>query len=451
MSLQRVLVANRGEIALRVVRACRALGIESVLAVSEADKESLPAQLADRTVCVGPAQARASYLDQKALLATALGTGADAIHPGYGFLAENPVFSEACEQHGVRFVGPRGETVRTMGNKLAAREVAKQHDVPIVPGSPRIARFEDAAAVTDEIGFPVLFKAAAGGGGRGIRIVRDASELQSTFQSAAAEAQAAFGDSTLYLERYVAHARHIEVQVFADRHGSAVHLGERDCSMQRRYQKIVEEAPAVMVPEATRESIRQSAVILTEAIGYENAGTVEFIYDEERAEYYFLEMNTRIQVEHPVTEEITGMDLVQLQLRVAAGEPLQLKQSDVRFDGHAIECRITAESPENGFRPSPGVIEGWGPPEGAGIRLDSHCYEGYRVPPFYDSLLGKLITHGRDRSQALVRMQEALERFEVTGIDTTIEFLRFLMAQPAFASGEFDTRWVESNMTAYER
>ncbi|MQA60312.1 MAG: acetyl-CoA carboxylase biotin carboxylase subunit [Actinophytocola sp.] len=447
MRIGRVLIANRGEIAERIVRACRTLGIESVVAVSAADKDSLAAQRADRAVCIGPAQVSESYLNQDALLAAALGTGADAIHPGYGFLAENPAFADACERHGVTFVGPRGETVRTMGNKLAAREVAERYGVPVVPGSAHIARYEDAVKIAGDIGYPVLFKAAAGGGGRGIRIVHGPDELRSTFEHASAEGAAAFGDGALYLERYVAAARHIEVQVFADRHGNVLHLGERDCSMQRRYQKIVEEAPAALIPEEARASLSESAAVLTKGIDYENAGTVEFLYDEDRGEYYFLEMNTRIQVEHPVTEEITGLDLVAMQLQVAAGDPLPVTQDEVRFTGHAIQCRITAESPENGFRPAPGRIVDWRPPEGPGCRVDTHCHDGYLVPPFYDSLLAKLIVHGRDRAEATERMRVALRRFKVTGIDTNIDFLAFLTAHPDFADGRFTTSWVERQLS----
>jgi acetyl-CoA carboxylase biotin carboxylase subunit len=450
VSIDRVLVANRGEIAVRIVRACRSLGIESVVAVSEADKGSLAAQHADRAVCIGPARASDSYLNHEALLAAALGVGADAIHPGYGFLSENPAFSDACESHGMTFVGPRGETIRRMGNKLAAREVAERYGVPVVPGSGHITGYEDAVKIAGDIGYPVLFKAAAGGGGRGIRIVHGPGELRSTFEHASAEAAAAFGDGTLYLERYVATARHVEVQVFADRHGNVVHLGERDCSMQRRYQKIVEEAPAALISDEARSAIRESAAVLTKGIDYENAGTVEFIYDEDRDEYYFLEMNTRIQVEHPVTEEITGLDLVGTQLQVAAGDPLPVTQDEVRFTGHAIQCRITAESPENDFRPAPGRIVDWQPPAVPGCRVDTHCFDGYLVPPFYDSLLAKVIVHGRDRAQATDRMQEALRRFKITGIDSNIDFLAFLTAHPDFREGRFDTRWVERNLDMFQ-
>ena len=447
--MKRVLVANRGEIAVRVVQACRALGLESVVAVSEADRDSMAARLADRTVCIGPAKPAASYLNQDALLAAALGTGADAVHPGYGFLAENAGFAEACQKEGLTFVGPRSETVHTMGNKLAAREAARRSGVPLVPGSDHVAAFEDAAAVAHEIGYPVLFKAAAGGGGRGIRIVHAETELEHAFRSAAAEAAAAFDDPTLYLERFVTTGRHIEVQVIGDRTGRVIHLGDRDCSLQRRYQKVLEEAPAAAVPEHAREAIFRSAVLLAEAIGYLNAGTVEFLYDEERDEHYFLEMNTRIQVEHPVTEMITGLDLVRLQLQVAAGACLSLTQEQVTFTGHAVECRVNAESPEQGFRPAPGRITRWTPPQGPGVRLDTHCFEGYVVPPFYDSLLGKLIVHGHDRAEALARTRAALRAFEVEGVATTIPFHSWLLDQPDVVTGRFGTRWLEGHLAEF--
>ena len=447
--MRRVLVANRGEIAVRVVRACRELGLESVVAVSTADRDSLAARLADRAVVIGPPRPADSYLNIQALLATAVGTGADAVHPGYGFLAENAGFAEVCEKEGLTFVGPRSESIHGMGNKLAAREAAQRSGVPLVPGSGHVRAYQDAHEVAEAIGYPVLFKAAAGGGGRGIRIVHEESGLEQAFRSASAEAAAAFGDPTLYLERYVTTGRHIEVQVIGDSTGRVLHLGERDCSLQRRYQKVLEEAPAAAVPVHAREAIRRSAVLLAEAIGYLNAGTVEFLYDEERDEHYFLEMNTRIQVEHPVTEMITGLDLVRLQLQVAAGEPLPLTQEQVTFTGHAIECRINAESPERGFSPSPGRITRWAPPEGPGVRLDTHCFEGYVVPPFYDSLLGKLVIHGRDREEALSRTRAALSGFLVEGVATTIPFHRWLLDQSDVMTGHFSTRWLESTLHGF--
>jgi acetyl-CoA carboxylase biotin carboxylase subunit len=448
LTVRRVLVANRGEIAVRIVRACRALDIESVVAYSEADRDSLAVRLADRAVCIGPARSQDSYLNQPAVLAAALGTGSDAVHPGYGFLAENAEFADACHDVGLTFVGPTGETIRRMGNKLAARATAAELGIPLVPGSPKVRDSDEARAAIAAIGLPVLIKAAAGGGGRGIRIVRDESELGPALSGAAAEAEAAFGDGTLFIERYVEVARHVEVQVLADRYGNTIHLGDRDCSLQRRYQKVVEEAPAPDLPERVRTSMRDAAVRLASGIGYENAGTVEFVYDRQRQEYHFLEMNTRIQVEHPVTEAVTGLDLVQLQLQIAGGAPLPVTQSDITISGHALECRITAESADEGFRPSPGRITAWCPPEGEGIRLDSHCFPGYVVPPFYDSLLGKLITVGEDRDAAIGRMLDALDRMQVEGIDTTLPYLARLVGSADFGSADVSTSWIERQPVA---
>jgi len=359
----RVLVANRGEIAVRVIRACRALGVESVVAVSQADRDSMAVRMADRAVCIGPAHPRESYLNIGAVVTAALGTGADAIHPGYGFLAEQPQLAKACQDNGIIFIGPRSETIQQMGNKIEARAIARKLGVPVVPGSEKVMNLHEAQDAAAAVGYPVLLKAAAGGGGRGMRIVDTADEMQRAFESASAEANAAFGDGTLYLERYIRSARHIEVQVMADHWGNVIHLGERDCSSQRRYQKVVEEAPAPRL-DTLREPILHAARTLANRTGYENAGTIEFIVDQDAQEFFFLEMNTRIQVEHPVTEMITGVDLVQEQIRVAAGLPLNISQSDVRFRGHAIECRVNAESPDHGFRPSPGRISSWRAPEG---------------------------------------------------------------------------------------
>ena len=443
MTLDRVLIANRGEIAVRVIRACRALGIRTVLAVSEADRDSLPARLADRTVCIGPPSAADSYLNVRAIVAAALGTESDAVHPGYGFLAESSELAQTCASHGIKFVGPTHEQIHSMGNKLQARSLARQCDVPVLPGSEKVHTCEEAQAFAKRIGLPVMLKAAAGGGGRGMKIVTDHRDLEPMFRSASAEARAAFGDDTLYLERYIPNARHIEVQVLGDRFGKVVHLGERDCSLQRRHQKLIEEAPAPAIADALRAHIRRAAVRLAANIRYENAGTVEFIVDQDAGTYYFLEMNTRIQVEHPVTETITGIDLVQEQFRVAGGEPLRFSQSEVSFRGHAIECRINAELPHEGFRPSPGRIVQWIPPEGPNIRLDSHCYAGYAVPVFYDSMLGKLIVYGSDRMQAVERMQRALRQFLVSGVGTTLPFLEFALGHPEFVAGRVNTRLVD--------
>ncbi len=443
-TLRRVLVANRGEIAVRILRACDALGLETVLAVSEADRDSLPARMAGRTVCIGPAQAGRSYLDRRALVAAAVGTGADALHPGYGFLAESSELAALCATHGVTFVGPTPEQILRMGNKLQARALARQHGLPILPGSERVADAGEAVRLAAEVGLPVILKAAAGGGGRGMKVVTEPEAVGQAFVAASAEARSAFGDDTLYLERFIADARHVEVQVLGDGTGHVIHLGERDCSLQRRHQKLVEEAPAPLLSAALRGRICDAAVTLSRAMDYRSAGTVEFIVDAAREEFFFLEMNTRIQVEHPVTEAITGVDLVQQQLRIAGGEALRLTQADIVPRGHAIECRITAERPEEGFRPDPGTIRVWQPPSGPGIRVDTHCYAGYAVPIYYDSLLAKLIVWGEDRDGACRMMEQALGRFGVEGVGTTVDFLRHVVAGPAFREGRVHTRLLDT-------
>ena len=447
-ALKRILVANRGEIALRVIRACQQMGIETVLAASTADRDSLPARAADRMVCIGPAIAAQSYLDVRAIITAAKGTGADAVHPGYGFLSESPDLAQACADEGLVFIGPRPDHIREMGNKLKAREKAKAFGLPMLPGSEKVGSWQDAAQFAQRIGFPVMLKAAAGGGGRGMKIVTQADEMQRMFESASNEARAAFGDNTLYLERYIANARHVEVQVLGDKFGNVIHLGERDCSLQRRHQKLVEESPAPAIAEPVREAIREAGVTLARSIAYENAGTVEFIYDEDNKTFYFLEMNTRIQVEHPVSEMVTGIDLVQEQIRVARGETLRFRQQDIVFRGHALECRINAEVPSEGFRPSPGRITAWDPPQGPNIRLDSHCHAGYAVPQYYDSMIGKLIVYGSDRSEAIERMGHALARFRVEGIGTTLEFLRHVMRHPDFVAGRVSTGLVGQMLDA---
>ena len=442
MTVHRVLVANRGEIALRVIRACQQMGIETVLAASVADRDSLPAHSADRTVCIGPALSAKSYLNVGAIITAAKGCGADAVHPGYGFLSESPELAQACADEGLTFIGPRPEHIRDMGNKIEARKRAKAFGLPLLPGSEKVFSYQEAAQVAQRVGFPVILKAAAGGGGRGMKIVTEPAQLQRMFASASNEARAAFGDDSLYVERYIANARHIEVQVLGDSFGNVIHVGERDCSLQRRHQKLVEESPAPAIAEPLREAIREAGVTLARSIGYENAGTVEFIYDEDEKKFYFLEMNTRIQVEHPVSEMVTGIDLVQEQIRVARGEALRWSQQDIVFRGHAVECRINAEVPNEGFRPSPGRIDVWSPPQGPNIRVDSHCYAGYAVPPYYDSMIGKLIVYGSDRAEALSRMGQALARFQVTGIGTTIGFLRQVMVHPDFVAGRVSTALV---------
>ena len=449
MSVSRVLVANRGEIAVRVIRACQSLGIETVAAVSDADRESMAAKMANRAVCIGPARSIDSYLKIENVMAAAQGTGCDALHPGYGFLSERAALAQACVDNKITFVGPSAGNITMMGDKLEARKVARNAGVPLVPGSDHARNPHEAAVLAKDIGYPLLLKASAGGGGRGIKLVLNEREIEDTFRMAAAEAGAAFGNDTLYMERYVGNARHIEVQILGDQHGNVIHLGERDCSLQRRHQKIVEEAPAYAVPAEVREQICAAAATLARSIGYQSAGTIEFIYDNDTRSYYFLEMNTRIQVEHPVTEMITGVDLVGQQLRIARGEPLPYKQSDITFSGHAIECRITAESPEHGFRPCPGLISNWQGPTGPGIRLDTHCYSGYFVPPYYDSLLAKLIVHGNNRQDSADATNRALAQFHVEGIDTLIPFLQVVIADDEYRAGNVNTRWLEKKLEEY--
>ena len=442
-AIRQVLVANRGEIAVRVIRACQAMGVQTVLAASEADGDSLPARMADRVLCIGPAAAAGSYLNVGTIVEAALGSGCDAIHPGYGFLSEQPELSQACIDNELVFIGPRPQHIKAMGDKLAAREAVAGLGIPVVPGSGLIGDYSGAATVAENVGYPVLLKAAAGGGGKGMKTVFCPADLETVYREAAAEARSAFGDDRLYMESFIPNARHVEVQVLADRHDNYLHLFERDCSVQRRYQKLIEEAPATGISGDLRERLCREALTITEATKYENAGTVEFILDQDKGSFYFLEMNTRIQVEHPVTEMTTGFDLVQEQIRVAQGEPISFLQSQVVPKGHAIECRINAEQPRDDFRPSPGRITRWSPPEGAGVRVDSHCYEGYIVPPFYDSLLAKLIVTGNTRMEAIAKLQRALTNFHVSGVDTTIPFLASLVERADFIAGRVNTRWLE--------
>ena len=445
----RLLVANRGEIAVRIIKACKALGVESVLAVSDADRESMAAQMADRVICIGPARSHESYLKINTLVCAARGTGSQAIHPGYGFLAEHPDLPKVCAEQGLLFVGPPEHCIREMGNKLLARKLVKEYGIPVIPGSEKVKDVTEAERWAHKIGYPVIMKAAAGGGGRGIKIIAEPSELVTLFETAAAEARAAFGDEVLYIEKYIPRARHIEVQILGDSQGNVIHLGERDCSLQRRYQKVIEEAPAPFLSDALRKKIREAGVTIARNIGYRSAGTVEFILDKETQKFYFLEMNTRVQVEHPVTEMISGVDIVQEQIRVASGEPLSISQSKVTLSGHAIECRVTAEAPERDFAPSPGRITEWKAPMGPGIRVDTHCYPGYFVPPYYDSLLAKVITHGKDRAEAVRRMKYALENFVVKGIDTVIPFLLFVVNKKEYKTGNVHTKWLEEVVEKY--
>ncbi len=443
MTISRIFIINRGEIAVRIIRSCKVLGIETVLAVSEADQTSLPARLADKTICIGPANAAKSYLNIPVIITSALSVGADAIHPGYGFLAEVPELAKACAENGLIYVGPQPDHISKMGNKLVARAIAQECGVPVLPGSEKVSSFEEVIATVEKIGFPIMLKAASGGGGRGMKIVTDPTNLQTIFESASAEAKAAFGDGTIYVEKYIANARHIEVQVLGDKYGNVIHLGERDCSTQRRHQKLVEEAMAPIISEELRQDIRNAAVKLGKNISYENAGTVEFIVDQDEETFYFLEMNTRIQVEHPVTEAVTGIDLIEEQINIANGEKLKFNQLDITFTGHAIECRINAEVPEEGFRPTPGLITKWEMPQGPGIRVDTHCYQGYTVPVYYDSMIAKVIVHGNDRAHAIQRMLVALDEFSVEGISTTIPFLKQVLQDEEFSSGHVHTRLLE--------
>ena len=432
----KILIANRGEIALRIIRTCREMGIRTVIAHSKADAESLPVRMADESICVGPNDARSSYLNMPSIISAAVVTDSEAIHPGYGFLAENPAFAEICRSCGLNFIGPSPEAIRLMGDKAQARVIAKQAGVPVVPGSEHPLKDDaEALEVAEEAGYPVMFKASAGGGGRGMRIVRSREEAAQAFAACQAEAGAAFGSSEIYCEKYVERARHVEVQVLGDRNGMRVHLGERDCSVQRRHQKLIEESPAPSLPAETRAGLHKAGLLAAAAVNYFSAGTVEFLVDAQ-GRFYFIEMNTRIQVEHPVTEMITGIALIREQIRIAAGESLGYRQEAIRFEGHAIECRVNAEDPET-FTPSAGRVTSWVPPGGYGVRVDSHLMAPYAVPPFYDSLLAKIIVHARDRDEAIARMRRALTETIVQGVKTTIPFHLRLLTHPAFVEGRF--------------
>jgi acetyl-CoA carboxylase biotin carboxylase subunit len=433
----KILIANRGEIALRILRTCRELGIRTVVAHSTADAQSLPVRLADESICVGPEDARSSYLNLASIISAAVVTDSEAVHPGYGFLAENAAFADICRACGLTFIGPSPEAIRLMGDKAQARLIAKQAGVPVVPGSELPLKDEsEAVDVADAAGYPVILKAAAGGGGRGMRIVRSRAEVAQAFAACQAEAGAAFGSSEIYCERYIQAARHVEVQVLGDKNGVRLHLGERDCSVQRRHQKLIEESPAPSLPADTRAGLYKAALAAAAAVNYMSAGTVEFLIDAHSGHFYFIEMNTRIQVEHPVTEMVTGIDLVREQIRIAAGEPLGYRQDDVRLRGHALECRVNAEDPAT-FAPSAGRVTAWIPPGGFGVRVDSHMMAPYVVPPFYDSLLAKIIVHGHDRGEAIDRMRRALTETVVEGVKTTVPFHLKVLSDSAFVEGRF--------------
>ena len=440
---KKVLIANRGEIALRVIRACRELGIATVAVYSEADRESLHVRFADDEVCIGPPPSRLSYLRIPAIIAAAEITGADAIHPGYGFLAENAEFAETCLASNIAFIGPTAEQIRLMGDKASARKLAQELGIPVVPGSPGpVEDVDDALSIARELGFPVIIKAAGGGGGKGMRVAQDPDTFGHAFGLARNEALAAFGNAQVYVERYLARPRHVEIQVMGDQHGKVMHMGERDCSIQRRHQKLIEEAPSPGLTRELRKRMGEAAVRAARHIGYIGAGTVEFLLDADGS-FYFMEMNTRIQVEHPVTEMVTSCDLVKEQIRVAAGEPLSFKLYGDTLRGHAIECRVNAEDPARNFQPCPGTITAYHPPGGPGVRVDTHIYAGYTVPPYYDSLIAKVIVQGNSRAEALARMSQALDSFIVEGVTTTIPFLRQVIHHPDFVAGTVDTKFLE--------
>ncbi|MEN5051155.1 acetyl-CoA carboxylase biotin carboxylase subunit [Brevundimonas naejangsanensis] len=437
----KVLIANRGEIALRIHRACKEMGISTVAVHSEADRGAMWVRLADESVCIGPAPAAKSYLNIPSIIAAAEITGAQAIHPGYGFLAENARFAEIIEAHGMTFIGPKPDHIRIMGDKITAKQAVKDAGIPVVPGSDgEVETVEQAIEASKAIGFPLIVKAAAGGGGRGMKVAQTADDLVEAVQTAQAEALAAFGNGAVYMERYLQKPRHIEIQVIADSHGNVVHLGERDCSLQRRHQKVLEEAPSPALSAEGRKKIGETVNKAIAAIGYLGAGTIEFLWED--GEFFFIEMNTRLQVEHPVTEMITGVDLVREQIRIAAGMPLSFKQEDITFEGHAIEVRINAENPDT-FTPSPGTITEFHAPGGLGVRLDSAIYAGYSIPPYYDSLIGKLIVHGRDREEALARLKRSLGETIISGVDTTIPLFQKLLQEPDILSGDYDIHWLE--------
>ncbi len=444
---KKILIANRGEIALRVHRACKEMGISTVAVHSEADAGAMHVRLADESVCIGPASAAKSYLNIPAIISAAEITGAEAIHPGYGFLSENARFAEIVGAHGLTFIGPKPEHIRVMGDKISAKQTVKDAGIPVVPGSDGgVDTVEEAFEAAEAIGFPVLIKAAAGGGGRGMKVAKTADQLEEAVRTAQTEAKAAFGDGAVYMERYLQKPRHIEIQVIADSFGAVCHLGERDCSLQRRHQKILEEAPSPAISPEARAKIGKTVVDAIAKIGYLGVGTIEFLYED--GEFFFIEMNTRLQVEHPVTEAITGIDLVREQIRIAAGLPLSFTQADVMIEGHSIECRINAENPRT-FTPSPGLVTDFHAPGGLGVRLDSALYAGYSIPPYYDSLIGKLIVHGRDRREAISRMQRCLSEMVVGGVETTIPLFQDLLKEPDIIAGHYDIHWLERWMAAH--
>lgn len=442
--IKKVLIANRGEIAVRIIRACREMGIETVAVYSEADKEALHTKLADEAVCIGPAASGESYLSMDRIISATIITGADAIHPGFGFLSENSQFAELCEQCNITFIGPDSKVMAKLGNKQVARNTMVSAGVPVIPGSTEaIYDAETGAEIAAEIGYPVIIKAALGGGGKGMRVAQTPEEFETAFQTAQKETQMAFADNTMYMEHFVEHPRHIEFQILADKYGNVVHLGERDCSVQRNHQKMIEESPSAALSEELRERMGEAAVRAAKAAGYENAGTIEFLL-EKNGNFYFMEMNTRIQVEHPVTEWVTGIDLIKEQIRIASGKKLSFTQEDIKLEGHAIECRINAENPGKGFRPSPGTITDIYLPGGKGIRIDSAIYSGYTIPPYYDSMVAKLIVWAKNRDEAIRKMQSALGEIIIEGIDTNVDYQYEILNHPDYLSGDIDIEFIEN-------
>ena len=442
----KILIANRGEIAVRIIRACREMGIKTVAVFSEPDREALHTQLADEAVCIGSAKVGDSYLDMNNIISAAVEKQAQAIHPGFGFLSENSMFAGVCKDCNIKFIGPKGSVIDALGNKANARQMMINAGVPVIPGSDGIlADVEQAYEMADKLGYPVIVKASAGGGGKGIRIVRKKEELKEAFLSAQSETKAAFGDDSMYMEKLIEGARHVEVQILGDSFGNVIHLGERDCSLQRKNQKVLEETPCEVLSESTRAKLCDSAVRAAKAAGYENAGTIEFLYDEDSDKYYFMEMNTRVQVEHPITEMVTGVDIVKEQIRIAAGEKLLYTQDDIKISGHAIECRINAENPSRNFAPCPGTIDYLLMPSGGlGLRVDSAIYQGYEIPPYYDSMLAKVIVHGRDRDEAIAKMKRALYEFIIEGVDTNIEYQNKILNNKQFEKCQYNTSFLEN-------
>ncbi len=444
--MNKILIANRGEIAVRIIRACKEMNMKTVAVYSDIDKDAMHTRLADESICIGPANAGKSYLNIKNIIEAANITGADSIHPGFGFLSENSQFAKICEESNIKFIGPSYQVIELMGNKANSKQLMKEAGIPVIPGSEgRIKGLNDAIKLANEIGYPIMLKAAAGGGGKGIRIVNSQEELENYYPIVKQEAKVSFNDDELYMEKFIQNPRHVEIQILADEHGNVIHLGERDCSIQRKNQKIIEETPSTAIDDKLRNKMGEVAIKAAKVAGYSSCGTIEFLVDKDK-HFYFMEMNTRIQVEHPITEERTGIDIVKAQIKIAAGEPLKLRQKDIEYRGHSIECRINAENPSKNFMPCPGTIKGLNLPGGNGIRVDTAIYEGYAIPPSYDSMIAKVITYGENRNEAISKMKRALEEIVIEGVDTNIDFLFKIIKNPNFIRGNFDTSFIEKEM-----